>query len=48
LFAEPKPEPVAAAVFSDRKTNMLAERNLLSLNLSAHPLDFLQLGDDFT
>ena len=41
-------EPVAATVFSDRKLNMLAERGLLSLNLSAHPLDFLQLGDGFT
>ncbi len=48
LFVERKPEPVAAMFFGDLKTNMIAERSLLSLNLSAHPLDFLSLGTGFT
>lgn len=48
LFTEVKPESVVATLPGDLKTNMIVERGLLSLNLSAHPLDFLQLGDDFT
>jgi len=32
----------------DRKANMLVERDLLSLDLSAHPLDFLTSDDGFT
>jgi error-prone DNA polymerase len=48
LFAELKPEPAAANVSGDLKTNMLAEREYLSLSLSAHPLDFLCLGNSFT
>ena len=48
LFTEMKPEPVVVTVSSNRKRNMIAERSLLSLNLSAHPLDFLSLGTGFT
>jgi len=33
---------------NDRKTRMLIERELLSLNLSAHPLEFLPSGNGFT
>ncbi len=33
---------------SDVKTSMLLERKLLSLDVSAHPLDFVSLGDGFT
>jgi len=32
----------------DIKRNLLAERELLSLDISAHPLDFFNLTDDFT
>jgi len=32
----------------DRKTRMLAERELLSLDLSAHPLDFYPFDNRFT
>jgi error-prone DNA polymerase len=32
----------------DKKQRLLAERELLSLDLSAHPLDFCNLGDGFT
>ena len=32
----------------DRKTRMLIERELLSLNLSAHPLDFLPSDNGFS
>jgi len=32
----------------DRESRMLAERELLSLDLSAHPLDFLSLDGDIT
>ncbi|MBA7715516.1 Error-prone DNA polymerase [subsurface metagenome] len=48
LFPEIKTEPMVANVFRDLKSNILTERSLLSLNLSAHPLDFFLLGDDFT
>jgi len=30
------------------KENLLAEREILSLDLSAHPLDFCNLGEGFT
>jgi len=33
---------------TDRKARMSVERELLSLNLSAHPLDFCQLDNGFT
>ena len=33
---------------SDVEARMLAERELLSLDMSAHPLDFLSLDDDIT
>jgi len=32
----------------DKKESLLAERDILSLDLSAHPLDFCNLGDGFT
>jgi error-prone DNA polymerase len=32
----------------DKRERLLTERNLLDLDLSAHPLDFLDLGDGFT
>lgn len=32
----------------DKKQRLLAERELLSLDLSAHPLDFCNLGEGFT
>ena len=35
-------------LYSDRKTKMLVERELLSLNLSAHPLDFYPFSNEFT
>jgi len=41
-------DSVKERVQDDRKTRMLIERELLSLNLSAHPLDFLSLNDGFT
>ncbi|MBA7486206.1 DNA polymerase III subunit alpha [subsurface metagenome] len=47
LFADMKPEHAAATVFSDRRINMISERSLLSLSLSAHPFDFLALGEGF-
>jgi error-prone DNA polymerase len=41
--------PTADEVASDeRKANMTVERELLSLNLSAHPLDFYTMDDGFT
>jgi error-prone DNA polymerase len=45
LFEDAKVElPLARkAVSSDRKANMMVERELLSLDLSAHPLDFSTL-----
>ncbi|MFC1901354.1 DNA polymerase III subunit alpha [Chloroflexota bacterium] len=45
LIEETRSRSVATEVFSDRKTHMIAERTLLSLDLSAHPLDFLSLDD---
>ncbi len=43
-----EPTPSRGIARSDRKERMLAERELLSLNLSAHPLDFLPTGKEFT
>lgn len=40
--------PVNEVLRDDRKTMMLAERELLSLDLSAHPLDFFSFGNGFT
>ncbi|GAI62749.1 unnamed protein product, partial [marine sediment metagenome] len=33
---------------NDRKAKMMAERELLSLDLSAHPLDFYSFDNGFT
>jgi len=44
----PKPAPVASVTYDDRKANMLVERELLSLDLSAHPLDFFTFDNGFT
>ena len=47
LFEEAEQEgPVDAAY--DRRTKMMNERELLSLDLSAHPLDFYRGGNGFT
>jgi len=43
--AESEPLPVSC---SDIRNRMLAERELLSLSLSAHPLDFVPLGSSVT
>jgi len=43
-----EPAPTGAASSGNREVRMLAERELLSLDLSAHPLDFLSLDDDIT
>jgi len=50
LFEDVKSESISAGEppYSDRKANMLVERKLLSLDLSAHPLDFCSLDDSFT
>lgn len=50
LFEDVKPELGSSdtSFHIDRKTKMLAERELLSLNLSAHPLDFLSFDNGFT
>ena len=41
--------PTIPIVTSDeRKANMIVERDLLSLDLSSHPMDFLTLDDDIT
>lgn len=41
------PEPVATT-YTDMMRQMLVERDLLSLDLSAHPLDFCAIHDKFT
>jgi len=46
--ADPEPNPGKETAQNDRKTRMLIERELLSLNLSAHPLEFLPSGNGFT
>lgn len=50
LFEDIRSEsfPSAEATYDDRKANMLVERELLSLDLSAHPLDFYTLDGSFT
>jgi error-prone DNA polymerase len=50
LFEDVVPEsaPTDETICSDRKVRMLAERELLSLDLTAHPLDFCSLDDGFT
>jgi error-prone DNA polymerase len=50
FFEDERLEPgiVKEAVRSDVKTKMLIERELLSLDLSAHPLDFLPFDNGFT
>ena len=49
---EPESSPQAAELPAltgdDKKEKMFAERELLSLNLTAHPLDFLKIGKAFT
>jgi error-prone DNA polymerase len=50
LFKDMKPEIPLIGKFAntDIKANMMVERELLSLNLSAHPLDFYALDDGLT
>jgi len=50
LFEDVDSETLPAIKTSnyDRKTNMMVERELLSLNLSAHPLDFYVLDSGVT
>ena len=50
LFEDAKSEPglVEETTFNDRKAKMLVERELLSLDLSAHPLDFFSFDNGFT
>ena len=45
---ELKSAPSVEVTHCDIKARMLAEREILSLDLSAHPLDFSSLGDGFT
>ena len=47
LFDLAEHRPIAART-GDLKTRMLLERELLSLDLSAHPLDFIFLDKSFT
>jgi error-prone DNA polymerase len=37
-----------ASSVHERKAQLVAERELLSIDLSAHPLDFFRTGEDFT
>ncbi len=48
LLEDTKPETIRVVTPGDRKRGMTTERELMSLNLSAHPLDFLFRGDGFT
>jgi len=50
LFEETpqRPSIIEIAACSNKKRNMLAEREVLSLDLSAHPLDFFNLDNDLT
>jgi error-prone DNA polymerase len=50
LFEDTKSELCLVEEISrdDRKTRMLVERELLSLDLLAHPLDFITGGNGFT
>jgi len=45
---QPEPPPADEVTNDDRKANMMLEGELLSLNLSAHPLDFCALDDGVT
>jgi len=49
LFEDIKPEvhDLKEVPYEDRKEMMLAERELLHIDLSAHPLDFYPLDDSF-
>ena len=47
LFPEVEPHKATDTVYCGR-TKMLIERELLSLDLSAHPLDFYEKNGDFT
>jgi len=50
LFEDVKPEVdlFAETIVNDRKAKMLVERELLSLDLSAHPLDFCHIDNECT
>jgi error-prone DNA polymerase len=50
LFEDTNPESASIHEIpcDDRRAKMLVERELLSLNLSAHPLDFLPSDNSFT
>ena len=48
LIEDAETGSIEANLNIDRKTRMLAERELLSLDLSAHPLDFYPFDDGFT
>jgi error-prone DNA polymerase len=50
LFEDIRPElsSMPSVTCDGRKANMLVERELLSLDLSAHPLDFFTFDDGFT
>ncbi len=47
-YVKPNSAPSDENVYVDKKAKMLVERELLSLDLSAHPLDFLPLDKEFT
>ena len=50
LFEDTKTELTSTGgpFYKDKKARMLVERELLSLNLSAHPLDFFPFNSSFT
>ena len=48
LMEDAETGSIEANLNIDRKTRMLAERELLSLDLSAHPLDFYPFDNGFT
>lgn len=48
LFEEDIQQAHKGVVSYDKRKNLQTERHLLSLDLSAHPLDFLDLGNGFT
>ena len=48
LFEEAKPQPAIDVTLDDCRLNILEEKELLSLNLSAHPLDLIRCDDDIT
>jgi len=47
-YVEPNSGLSDKNIYADKKARMLVERELLSLDLSAHPLDFLPLDKEFT